>query len=778
MPAGIAPMNASNQPGSGTVRAAVALIGFSAVTAQVVLMRELMVVCHGNEVSLGLTLASWLLWTAAGSGLAGAIGGRGRPERWMAVLEIAVAAAFPAGIVLVRAGRWFFGLTPGELPGPGSMLLISLVSLSLFCLVSGWLFAAGSRAWIARAGGAAGEATGSVYLLEAAGSTAGGVLASLFLIRLLSPMEIAALIGLLNLAAAAALLLPGWRARAAAWTLLAGAFLAWVFPSGAARLEAWSLARLWKGFELAEVRNSIYGNLAVVGLEGAGTVYENGLVLFTVPDPEAAEEAVHYALLQHPAPRRVLLIGGGVNGSAAEALKHATIERLDYVELDPEVVRLAREHFGAAWEPVEQDRRLRVIHTDGRLYLRRARERYDVIIVNLPDPQTAQINRFYTLEFFREAARKLTAEGVLALRFTGSENYISPELGEFLRCIHRTLRAAFPNVKAMPGATIHFFASRETDLTIDPDELAARLRQRNLETIYVREYYLPFRLMRDRVAELEEQSRPNADTPLNRDFHPIAYYFNTVLWSVQFDPSSAAWFRRLAALGFGRFSAITLVLLAGAALLSLRRTRRGDARPAAGYCVAAMGFTMMGLEIFLLLGFQAVYGYVYQQLAAVIAAFMAGMAAGSWLALQGRAGDERSTTPGLGRLAALQMVAAVSAFVLYGLFTQLTRVETPAGLLAVSHGLFPGLALAAGFLGGYQFVAASRAYFAGAGGARRLGVLYALDLVGACAGALLLSLYVIPVFGFGGAAWWMALVNLPAAALAVLGAASRGTPAG
>ena len=771
-------MRASSGAGAGTLRAAVALIGFSAVTAQVVLLRELMVVCHGNEVSLGLTLASWLVWTAAGSALAGRWGGAGRPERWMAVLEAAVAAAFPAGIVIVRAGRWVFGLTPGEAPGPGPMLLISLVSLSFFCMVSGWLFAAASRAWLAGRGASGGEATGSVYLFEAAGSAAGGVAASLVLIRHLSPMEIAALVGMLNLAAAAALILRGWRARAAAWAALAVGFAVWVFPVGARQLEKWSLDRLWEGFEVAAVRNSIYGNLVVVGLEGAGTVYENGVALFTVPDPEAAEEAVHYALLQHPAPRRVLLIGGGVNGSAAEALKHPSVERLDYVELDPTVVELAREHFPGSWKPVEADPRLRVIHTDGRLFLRRARDAYDVIIVNLPDPQTAQINRFYTLEFFREAARKLTPEGVLALRFTGSENYISRELAEFLRCIDQTLRAVFPHVKAMPGATIHFFASRSSGLTVDPDELAARLRNRNLETMYVREYYLPFRLTPDRVEELESQLAPAPETPINRDFHPIAYYFDTALWSVQFDPSSAAWFRRLAGLGFGWLAVITLALLLGPAAAMLRQVRRGDARPAAASCVAAMGFTMMGLEIFLLLGFQAAYGYVYQQLAAVIAAFMAGMAAGSWLALRRRAGREESGSKGLGVLAWLQTAAAFSALLLYGLFTHLTRVERPAGLLAVSHGLFPGLALAAGFLGGYQFVAASRVYFAATAGGRSLGVLYGLDLIGACAGALLLSLYVIPVFGFDGAAWWMALVNLPAAALAALGAASGRAPAG
>jgi len=58
-------------------------------------------------------------------------------------------------------------------------------------------------------------------------------------------------------------------------------------------------------------------NLVLVGREGAATLYENGLAVVTVPDPEAAEEAVHYALLEHPAPSSLLLIGGGTNGSLA-----------------------------------------------------------------------------------------------------------------------------------------------------------------------------------------------------------------------------------------------------------------------------------------------------------------------------------------------------------------------------------------------------------------------------------------------------------------------------
>ena len=71
------------------------------------------------------------------------------------------------------------------------------------------------------------------------------------------------------------------------------------------------MERLWHGFRLVASENSIYGNLAVIAGEASGTIYESGVAVATVPDPAAAEEAVHYALLEHPQPHSLLLIGGG-----------------------------------------------------------------------------------------------------------------------------------------------------------------------------------------------------------------------------------------------------------------------------------------------------------------------------------------------------------------------------------------------------------------------------------------------------------------------------------
>ena len=703
------------------------LIGFTAAIAQIVLMRELMVVFCGNEISLGLMLGSWLFWTAVGSAMAGRL--TREPRRLMAGLEALLALALPATILAVRASRAALETVPGESLGPGPMLLGSLLTLSLFCMLSGALFAAGSRF----CGDDVATSTGSVYLLEALGSAAGGMLAGLVLVRTVAPLEIALGLGLLNLLAAAGLQIRARLARGAAMGALAGMAVLLALPFGVPRLEAASLERFWRGFYLVANRNSVYGNLAVVRTEGASSLYENGLNLFNVPDPAAAEEAVHYALLEHPSPRSLLLIGGGVNGSLAEALKHTSLERIDYVELDPAILDLF---------PIPEDSRVRVHVTDGRLFLKTTASTFDVIIVNLPDPQTAQLNRFYTLEFFQEAARKLTGSGVLALRLTAAEDYISPELAAFLRSIYKTLRAVFPEVTAIPGETVHFFGARRTGvLAAGSEELLARLRARHLATSYVSEYYIPFRMMPDRMADLDRQIEPRPLTPVNRDFAPVAYYFDVALWSSRFNHGYRDLFRAMAGVRFG-----WLAGAAGALLLVLAAKKR-QARTAAACCTAAMGFTLIGLEMLLLLAFQAIYGYVYQQLAVIIAAFMAGVALGSWLALtRGRS----RTCPTMRTLVLLQVGAAIAPLLLCAVFEAVTPV------------LFPVLALGCGMLGGYEFPVASRIFCA-----RNPGTLYALDLAGSCLGAVLFSVYLIPVFGFLKTAVLASMVSLGPAGMAV-----------
>jgi spermidine synthase len=741
------------------VKAAILLVGFSAVTGQIVLMRELIRVFNGNEISLGIMLSTWLVWTAAGSLLMGRAGlKKGNARRTVATLECLLALSLPPTIWALRLSKGLFETVPGELVGPVPVLLASLACLSLFCVLSGALFAASARMFSTECAVDARAASSSAYLLEAAGSGIGGVAAVLVFVRYFAPFQIAAVVLVLNLTMATVLLLRMnlWRrAAATAAGLLLGIFL---IAKAAPWLEQAALLRQWRGFELVASADSIYGNLAVTNTSGVYSLFENGLLLANASDASAAEEAVHYALLEHPAPRRILLIGGGVNGSIAEALKHPSVERVDDVELDPALIAMARQFFPAESSSAFSDPRVHIHLADGRRFLRSTRDAFDVIVVNAPDPQTAQLNRFYTAEFFLSARNHLAPEGVFSFELHSSEEAISPDLAEFLRCINRTLHEAFPYVVTIPGDTIHFFAATRPDvLTGNPQTLVARLKERKLDTQYVREYFIPFRMMPDRMVQVRDELQPLASTPVNRDFSPVAYYFNVALWSMQFKPGYARWLRAAAHVDFSVVLCTVLAISLIAALPAFALNREKRARVSAAGSIAATGFTLMALQILLLLAFQSIYGYVYHQLAILIGLSMAGIAVGSWLGLR----RIRLSVCGPHRaLCFTQLLLALSCPALMLMVSLLTGISGAATTWLAAQCVFPALAALSGVLGGYQFPVATQIYLADGSKPQRLGVLYGVDLLGGCLGALLLSGYLIPVFGFWKTAWLAAAVSI------------------
>jgi spermidine synthase len=742
--------------------AAVALTGLSAVVGQIVLLRELIVIFNGNEISLGIMLATWLFWTAVGSSLCSTLRlGAGSPRRTTEALECLLAVSLPATIWALRAARSVFESVPGELVGPIPMMLTTFVCLSLFCAICGALFVVGARMVESERGVTARVAASSAYLLEAAGSAFGGILSSVVLLRFLGSFEIAILIGLLNLCMAAVLALRMNRRWVTVLTCVAVLAAIPLFTLLAPRLDSFSQARLWQGFNLIGTRDTIYGKLAVTENGAVRSLYSNGVNLANAPDPNSAEEAVDYALLEHPAPQRVLLIGGGVNGSVSEALKHPSITQLDYVELDPALIAMARQFFPAQ-ASILSDTRVRVHYADGRRFVKTAKSKFDVIIVDVPDPQTAQLNRFYTSEFFRSAREHLAPGGLLAIELRSAEETLSPDLKDFLRCIRHTLEEIFPHVVAIPDETIHFFGAAEPGvLTADPRVLIERLQDRRLNTQYVSQYFIPYRMMPDRMRQVDEQLQPLISTPVNRDFAPIAYSFDVVLWSAQFRSAYSAWFRSAAQFSFREvFGVVAIVLLIAPLLMAFVPSQERRSRLAAACCTAAAGFTVMALQILLLLGFESVYGYVYHELSILIGLCMGGLALGSWLAMRRTGHSDQSRRRAM---TATQMLLAVSGPVLLFAISQLGDRPGTAAAWAAAQLFFPTLAALSGMLGGYQFAIAAQIFVPEGDGRLGLGALYAIDLLGGCAGALVLSTYLIPVFGFWKTAWLGTAINLAAA---------------
>ena len=611
------------------------LTGFVAMASQIVLARELLTVFYGNELSMAFILAGWLVSGAAGSALLGRLAGRmGLKEPSFSFCQLALSMLLPLSVVLIRSIKPSLGVNPGEAIPLFPMITASLITLAPSCVTLGFLFALSCRLYgvpISRGAGAAGK----VYSLEAAGAMAGGLVTSFALIKFMSPMQIMAALGMITALSAALVAFFSkeyrGRFRVMAASAAAVSVCLWASVSGSWNGLDMLLTRMqWPDRELVSSENSIYGSISVVRSGSQFSFFGNGLHLYTVPDARASEESAHFALLEHPAPETVLIVGGGP-GIVEEAAKHP-LKRIDYVELDPLMVKTALDILPPEYTAAFSDGRVSVKFGDARRLIRDSPGGYDVIILSLGDPYTAQLNRFYTSEFFKEARDALRPGGVLSFGLGSSESYIGDDLARFLGSVYATLKEAFADVKVLPGDTAYFVSSAQGGATTsDYRVLMDRASSRGVDMKYVREYYLFSRFSSRSIAQTESAlaPEPGSAARINTDFRPISYYYDIVFWTARFKGSlfgrimKGATEKNLWAAAVCVLAALSIWGIAGAFL-------RRPLSEAALAAVVANGFSQMALQVVIILSFQILYGYLFYRLGLILTMFMAGLASGGW----------------------------------------------------------------------------------------------------------------------------------------------------
>ena len=131
------------------------------------------------------------------------------------------------------------------------------------------------------------------------------------------------------------------------------------------------------------------------------------------------EALVHPAMMTHPEPRRVLIIGGGEGATAREVLRHPTVERVVMVDIDRELVELCRRYMPEWSKGAFEDPRLQLVVGDGRKYVEETGETFDVVILDLTDPIPGTPSvLLYTREFYGMVRKVLTPSGVVVTQAT------------------------------------------------------------------------------------------------------------------------------------------------------------------------------------------------------------------------------------------------------------------------------------------------------------------------------------------------------------------------
>ena len=741
------------------------LIGFTAMASQIIYMRELLIVFYGNELSISLILAIWLIGGAFGSAVLGTSlrvppkAGRSNPILIFSLCQATLGILLPAGIIASRIIKPALNINPGEIIPLFPIAALSFLILAPICVILGFMFSIACHIHAGTeniSGSRSGIAIGNVYILEAIGSIVGGALTSLVLVRFFDALYIMVFFSILNLLAAFLLIRrSSFRSNRETvspltWKLflllLVVMIAAWFF-GGLKYLDQYSLKKQWQGYDLVASKNSIYGNVALVKKGEDFSFFDNGLHLYTIPDRMNSEEAVHLALLEHPDPKDVLLVGGGVAGPAAEVLKYP-VKKLDYVELDPLIINMAEKYLPHSYYEALKNPRVSIKNTDGRFFVKRTKEKYDCVIVRVGDPYTAQINRYYTREFFEEVKDILKKGGIISFSLASSESYISRPLGEFLSSVYLAIKDVFADVIVMPGETAYFIASdKKGSLTYDYKILEERTRQRLLDTRYVRDYYMASKLSPEKISYINSVIKNSTGIKMNRDSRPASYYYGLIFWTTLFRDSAFSGILKsvdehIVWQVIGAF----IILLALASILFKRSFKR-----TALVAVMAGGFSTMAFQILILLAFQVTYGYLFYQLGIILTAFMAGLAIGAAFAVKiiKRIGRERRF-----------LMAVQADLFLFSLILPIFFLKAPAPFL------FPVISVIAGFLGGAQFTLVNSILLVGGKEAGRIGGLsYGTDLFGSFLGASLTGVFLIPILGISKTCLAVALINLAALAL-------------
>lgn len=715
-------------------------LGCAAIVAQSVFVRELLALFTGAELVIGIVLAGWLLWVGVGA----MTGGRAAPSAareggvpgpgFSAFSRPALAAAalLPVTVLLIRAGRAAIVRPPGALAPLVPALVFAVLALAPFGVLYGRAYNGACLLWGAR-GGSVQEGIGRVYALEAGGSVFGAILFSFALVSIFTQLEAALVAGLL-LVLVVTLAPPraeGRRRR----TLL---FFAIVVVSGvlAPTLDRASIRLVYPGYAIEEHYSSRYGEVTIARREEMRSFFSGGGRLYSIPEPERTQSAVHIPLLAHPAPRAVLLVGGSLGGGWEEAAKHPSVESIDCVELDGSL--FAREPAPAAGARPA----VRFIAGDGRFELAKGKRRYDVIVVSTPAPVNLQWNRYYTEEFFRSARRALAPGGVFAISHPSSENFLSADQKRALACVGATLRSAFDEVAVAPGTTAQFLGGVAR---VEADTLLRRLAERGIDAPFVGPGYLPNRLDPERVASLARDIAGAGAAPRNRDARPVLTLYELALESARTGGPLAG-----AARGLLAVPPFAPAIALGAVLLVLFAAARGGLRARlAVWSVGAGGFLAQLLS---LLGFQSFSGNLYHAIVLLTASFMAGAAGGSILALRRRGA-------GAGTMRLVHGGFVVLAALFAGWFSIGASAPFAAGAAA-----FFALSAAGGFLTGSYYPAAVRVAFPEGGGAAPA-TFYAWDLFGAAVAGALGGAVLYPLAGAYGTALSLAALNAMALAL-------------
>ncbi len=204
--------------------------------------------------------------------------------------------------------------------------------------------------------------------------------------------------------------------------------------------------------------NTAFQKVLIADTYNWGRILALDDIIQSSQDDEALyhEMLVQPAMLRHPEPRDVLIIGGGEGATLREVLVHNSVKSATMVDIDRELVELCREHLVAWHRGAFEDPRVRMVYEDGRKFMEKDDTRYDVVIIDVVDMlNNGPAQALYTRQFYEFLRSRLRPDAIVAVQ--GLEFSFLEDKQHM--AIVKTLRSVFPEVHSYLASIPSFLST-------------------------------------------------------------------------------------------------------------------------------------------------------------------------------------------------------------------------------------------------------------------------------------------------------------------------------
>lgn len=206
-------------------------------------------------------------------------------------------------------------------------------------------------------------------------------------------------------------------------------------------IMSYAEGNLYTGEKIVYAKSTPYQRLVLTRIKEELRLYINNNLQFSTRDEYRYHESlVHPVMSKAASVRRVLVLGGGDGLAAREILKYPEVEQLTLVDLDPEMTKLFSQNdfLTQVNQHSLQDPKLRIINQDAFIWLRDNQEKFDVAIIDFPDPSNYSLGKLYSNAFYQTFAKSLTDSALVVVQSTSPYN--APKS---FWCVNQTLLQSF-----------------------------------------------------------------------------------------------------------------------------------------------------------------------------------------------------------------------------------------------------------------------------------------------------------------------------------------------